>query len=95
MKVLDDIPVNLSVGDVLKNMRMRNTNASVEQDIQELLDAALPFAKPKALYKVAYVENKGQDSVEIDGVSFKSPLLRKNLDKVGVQGRCNGIIDEG
>ena len=82
MKVLDSIPVSLEAKDVLKNIRMRNVSASVEQTVQGLLDSALPVARPKALYKVAYVENKKQDSVEIDGVNFKSPLLRKNLDKV-------------
>ena len=74
MKVLDDIPVSIGAKDVLRNIRMRSVSVSVEQAVQELLALALPVARPKALYKVAYVENKKRDSVEIDGVNFKSPL---------------------
>ena len=82
MKVLDDIPVNLNAMGVLKNIHMRNISMSVEKSVQELLDSVLPVARPKALYKVAYVENKREGSVDIDGVRFNSPLLRKNLDQV-------------
>ena len=55
MKVLDNIPVSLDSMDVLKNIRMRNISMSVQKSVQELLDSVLPAARPKALYKVAYV----------------------------------------
>jgi len=82
MAVLDNIPVLLKAEDVLRNVRIRNVTASVEQAVQELLGSVLPVARPKVLYKVAYIENKSADSVEISGVRFTSSLLRKNLDGV-------------
>ncbi|HPP12133.1 MAG TPA: vitamin B12 dependent-methionine synthase activation domain-containing protein, partial [bacterium] len=40
-------------------------------------------ARPKALYTVAYVEEKTADSVRIGQVTFTSRVLRVNLEKVG------------
>lgn len=39
-------------------------------------------AKPKALYEVAFIAEKGDDWVAVDGVRLTSRALRKNLDQV-------------
>jgi hypothetical protein len=39
-------------------------------------------AKPKALYEVAYVDNKNEDSLYIGDIRFTSRVLRVNLDAV-------------
>lgn len=50
--------------------------------LQDLAERAAAVARPKALYKICYVEKRGYDSVAIDGVTFASRVLRVNLDKV-------------
>jgi len=82
MEILDNIPVSLEVSQVLEKMNMRKSNDSIKRDIQEMLDAVLPAAKPKALYTVGYIDKKGEDYVEIGKVRLTSRLLRDNLDKV-------------
>ena len=82
MEVLNSISVNLELETVLKKLRMRNKGESVEKSVQEVIDLARPVAKPKAVYEVAYVENKNGDSLDIGGVRFNSHVLRVNLDKV-------------
>ena len=82
MEVLNTIPVSLELETVLKKLRMRNKGESVEKSVQEVIDLARPVAKPKAVYEVAYVENKNEDSLDIGGVRFNSHVLRVNLDKV-------------
>jgi len=82
MEVLDSIPVTLDIGEVLKQSRLRKKNASVEETVRELIETAKVVARPKAVYEVAYVENKNGDSLSIGGVRFTSRVLRVNLDKV-------------
>jgi hypothetical protein len=83
MEVLNSIPVNLDLEAVLQRMRVRNKSESIIKKVQEMLEVAGPIAKPKAIYEVAYVDNKNGDSLEIAGVRFNSHVLRVNLDKAG------------
>ncbi len=82
MEVLDSVPIEVSLEAVVKRMRLRNRSDSILQHIREMLDIARPIAKPKAIFDVAYIENKDGDSLEIGGVKFISRVLRINLDKV-------------
>lgn len=83
MEVLNSIPFRLDTLEVLKRLRLRKENKDMERMVQELLDIVHPIAKPKAVYRVSYVDNKNGDSLYIDGVKFTSRVLRVNLDKVG------------
>jgi hypothetical protein len=82
MEVLNSIPIELRLEAVIKRMRLRNRRDNILGHIREMLDIARPIAKPKAVFDVAYIENKNGDSMEIGGVEFKSRVLRINLDKV-------------
>ncbi len=82
MEVLNSIPINLRLEAVIKRMRLRKRSDNILGHIREMLDIARPIAKPKAVFDVAYIENKNGDSMEIGGVEFKSRVLRINLDKV-------------
>ncbi len=82
MEVLDSIPVNLELEDVLKKVQIRNKNEDVEKDIQALLEITRNVARPKAVYKMSSLENRDGDSLEIDGTRFTSHILRINLAKV-------------
>ena len=81
MEVLNNIKVKLDLPAVLERMRMRNRNESMEKSVQELIDMALPVARPKAICEVSYVDHKNEDSLDIGGVRFSSRVLRVNLDK--------------
>jgi hypothetical protein len=82
MKILRDIPTDLTLEKLLKRMRLRENSSYIEKIARELLDIARPIARPKAVYEVCYLENKNKDSLEIGGVRFKGRLLRVNLDKI-------------
>ncbi len=82
MEVLNSIPIELGLEAVIKRMRLRKRSDNILGHIREMLDIARPIAKPKAVFDVAYIENKNGDSMEIGGVEFKSRVLRINLDKV-------------
>jgi hypothetical protein len=80
--VFKDIPVDLKIDQVLAQMRLHGDPRRFEETIRSLIEMVAPAAKPKAMYKIGCVENKGPESLEIDGVQFTGKLLRDNLDKV-------------
>jgi hypothetical protein len=82
MEVLDNIPIELDLEAVVKRMHLRKRSDNILSSIQEMLDIARPAARPKAVYEVAYIENKNGDSMEIGGVKFTSRVLRINLNDV-------------
>jgi len=75
-------PFQIEPEAVRKQMRLRQENKYLAGIIDELLAIARPVARPKALYEVAYVEDRDGDSLTIGGVGFTSRLLRINLEKV-------------
>jgi len=83
MEILNNIPFRLNIEDVLKLSHVQRRNQHVEEVARELIDIALPVARPRAVYEVSYVDNKNGDSLYINGVKFTSHILRLNLDKVG------------
>jgi hypothetical protein len=80
MEVLEHTPVEITVLHVLTALKMRKQNASLKTLVSELIEKALGVARPRALYKISYIERKNEDTVNIDGVKFKSRILRKNLE---------------
>jgi hypothetical protein len=50
-------------------------------ELVELAAAASQLARPKALYLVAYVSDRGEGYVEVEGRRFTSSVLRVNLDQ--------------
>ena len=49
---------------------------------EDLVDEVRKVGKPKALYKASFIDKKGEDTVTLDGVTFTSRVLRKNLDSI-------------
>jgi hypothetical protein len=82
MPVLADPPFHVDVDSVLAFSGLHRGNSRIETIIQELIETVLPVARPKALYRVAYVETRAGDSVYIDGVHFTSHVLCVNLEAV-------------
>jgi hypothetical protein len=80
MVVLDQIPVTLTIDEVMG--RLRN-QADLKECAAELLARVRTVARPKAAYAACFIEEKSHDGVTIDGVRFTSRVLRTNLDPVG------------
>ena len=81
MKILDDIPFELDIDSLLSCLHIDKESEDAK-DIQDLVETVAPIAKPKAVYKVSYIQSKDYDTVKIGGVIFSSRVLRVNLDKV-------------
>ncbi len=77
--VIDDIAFQPHLEDLLKKLHVREGSTYVER-LKRLLHEAQAIARPRALYRVAYIDSKSEDSVVIDGITFTSRVLRVNLE---------------
>ncbi len=82
MEVLDNIPIHLDPGEVLKGLHLDEKRGYLNA-VQELVEIANSVIHPKVIYEVSYVDNKNEDTVDIGGIRFTSRVLRVNLDKIG------------
>ena len=78
--LLDSIPVSVTVDEIIKVLALED-----EDDVQfitGLFTKAKELARPKALYKVAYVDEINSPHVVLDGVNFTSAVLARNMEGV-------------
>jgi hypothetical protein len=78
--VLDDIPFRIDLGLLMKKLHVREGHTYTD-DVKRLADEAQAIARPKALYKVAYIESRDDKAVVIDGITMNSRVLRVNLEQ--------------
>lgn len=77
--VIDQIPFSPDLGALARRLRIKEGSRH-HGELAQLLATATTIAKPKALYKLAFIDEKGEDTVVIDGVTLTSRVLRVNLD---------------
>ncbi|MFN2236880.1 MAG: hypothetical protein ACK2U1_21845, partial [Anaerolineales bacterium] len=54
-----------------------------EKSFREFLPKVKQVARPKALYRVSYIDEIGHDTVTIEETTFHSQALSKNLASIG------------
>jgi len=81
MEVLDRIPVTLDREAVAARLRHNPARAGA-LDLDALLEQARSLVALRAVYEISYTGAKGEDRVEVAGVTFRSRVLRRNLDRV-------------
>jgi hypothetical protein len=77
---LVEIPFRPQKEILLESVRL-DENSQDAAVFLTLLEQAEKVARPKAVYRESYVEDRTESSVTIDGVTFESRTLRLNLDK--------------
>ncbi|MCL1854718.1 MAG: hypothetical protein FWF86_03200 [Clostridia bacterium] len=78
--LLDNIPVTVTLEDIIQTLRLEE-----EEDIDlitGLFAKARELARPKALYRTAYVEEIQSPWVTIGGVTFTSDVLAARMEDV-------------
>jgi hypothetical protein len=79
METIDRIPVTLDPGEIAARLRFNPVRAGFDR-LDELITLTQGLIRPRAVFEAAYVGAKGEGTVEVAGVMFASPVLRKNLD---------------
>jgi hypothetical protein len=78
--IFDSVTFEPDSDVVAKRMRVGHDTPHHEELLQ-FIHRAQAVARPKAMYKVGYIDAKGDDWVVIDGIRFTSRVLRVNLDQ--------------
>jgi len=81
IEVLDSIPVELDAESLMKACRIQPMSDDADA-FQSLIDKALAIARPKAVYREAFIEDRSENIVVVDGVTFTSSVLARNLANV-------------
>ncbi len=77
--VLDEVPFEPALKPLAKRLRIKEGSRHIPE-LTQVLDTARAIARPKAMYRLAYVDEKTPDAVSIEGVTLTSRVLRVNLE---------------
>jgi len=77
--VLNAIPFQIDLEQLAKQLRIKEGSGHLEK-LQKLAEQAQAAGKPKAAYRMAYIEERTDDRVKVNGVVLTSRVLRVNLD---------------
>ena len=78
--VLQDIPFRVDIDRLLNKVHVK-AESEYGSRVRQLVEEALAIGRPKAMYKIAYIEAKEDEAVIVDGVRLTSRVLRVNLDQ--------------
>jgi hypothetical protein len=76
--VLDDVPFNVDLPALEKKLHMKQ--GGFLEELSTLAREAEGIARPKGFYRIAFIDEKDPDGVVVDGIRFRSRVLRVNLD---------------
>ena len=79
--VLEDISFKPDLAKLMKNLRVRQGSRQVDQ-LSSLIEEARAIARPRAMYRVAYVDSRDENGAVINGIVFSSRVLSVNLENV-------------
>ena len=79
--VLEQIPFHVDLGVLSQKLCVRE-GMDYFEDLEHLFREAERIGKPKAFYKLSFIEAKEDSHVVIDGVILRSRVLRVNLEEV-------------
>lgn len=79
--LLDSIPFQLHPDQLQSALRIKPGSSHLTQ-VLRLAEQAQVIARPKALYRLAFVDSREADGVVIDGVPMRSRVMRVNLDTI-------------
>ena len=76
--ILNDIPFDPDVAQIMKTLHIKEGTGHAE-DLKSMIDSARAVARPKGLYRLAFIESSGDDFIVADGIRFSSRVLRVNV----------------
>lgn len=78
--ILPDISFQMDLESLKQKLHIKE-GSSYLGDLVHLADEAESIGRPKAIYKLAFIDEKGEDSVIVENVRLKSRILRVNLEQ--------------
>ena len=82
MEVLKEISFDPKLSSLLNRLRIEKGSRDAE-DFEAMTLRVAAVIRPKAGFRIAYVQGRGKDTVDIEGVEFRSRVLCVKLEGVG------------
>lgn len=82
MNIVLTVPFALDREKIQTQLAIR-AGTRFEDDFLRLLDRVGEIARPKALYRLSYVDTQGPEQVILEKTTFHSKALRANLENIG------------
>lgn len=79
VKVLDNIPFQVDRTVLRRNLRLKPGSYHIAE-LDRLIDQAEQIGKPKAIIRMLYIDEKGENWVQLNGRRLTSRILRINLE---------------
>jgi hypothetical protein len=79
--IMTEVPFDITEEGVFEALSVTRRNPTLEKAVREAIEEVKGIARPKVLYRISYIERRGDDSLVIEGVEFKSRILRINMEK--------------
>ncbi len=79
--LLDNIHFSMDLPPLMKMLRIKEGSESAEE-FTRMAKEAQPIARPKAMFRTAYIEERTDDSVTLDGILFRSALIADNFKNI-------------
>jgi len=79
MEWIDPVPVVLDPSEAAAMLRFSPARFP-NIDFEGVIQWAQKLIRPRAIYKVAYLGRKDEITVDLDGITFESDLLRRKLE---------------
>jgi hypothetical protein len=73
MRILDDVPFEIEAQEVFRRLHL-DAQSQYAGEINAIIDRARQLARPRAVYEIAFVEEKGADSIVIGEASSSLEL---------------------
>lgn len=80
MPILENISCSIDPQPLMKRAHIVPGSADAA-DFLRLVQTACAAGRPKAGYREAFIDAKGEQTVTIEGITFTSRMLRKNLEQ--------------
>lgn len=88
VKVLDSFPFQLDASELIARVHLQPGSEDA-RDFEDLLFRATEVARPKAMFRECYIEDRTADTLTVENVNFRSPFL---VNAVGEANRVFAFI---
>ena len=77
--ILDNIPIQIDFEGLAQRVHVQEGSEYMDS-LRRVADEAQAIARPKAVYRVGFIGERGEDTVVVEGLTFTSRVLRVNLE---------------
>jgi hypothetical protein len=81
MNTILSVPFTLDWDDIKAQLAIK-PGTRAEESLETILDEVQKIARPKAVYRITYIDALGDDSVSVEGTVLHSRVFRHNLEGV-------------